>query len=196
MPRTVKITGQVRVPGEYTLLTKDDRLGDLVERANGLLPTAYPQGARLVRRQENLGRIDIDLPQALGGRRGDQDLALRPGDSLHIPVYSPTVVVRGAVNSPVTVLYRAGERLDYYIANAGGFSHDADKGRTSVRFANGQAQTRTRFLLWSSYPIPGPGSVVTVPVEDPADQFDARGLIRDLVAITGSLTTVIIVLTR
>jgi protein involved in polysaccharide export with SLBB domain len=196
MPRTVKITGQVRVPGEYTLLTKDDRLGDLVERANGLLPTAYPEGARLVRSQDELGRIDIDLPQAVGGRRGDQDLVLQAGDSLHIPVYSPTVVVRGAVNSPVTVLYRAGERLDYYIANAGGFSHIADKGRTSVRFANGQAQTRSRFLLWSSYPIPGPGSVVTVPAEDPGGGLDVRGLIADVVAITGSLATVIIVLTR
>jgi protein involved in polysaccharide export with SLBB domain len=167
-----------------------------VERANGLLPTAYPEGARLVRSQDELGRIDIDLPQAIGGRRGDQDLVLQPGDSLHIPVYSPTVVVRGAVTSPVTVLYRAGERLDYYIANAGGFRSDADKGRTSVRFANGQAQTRSRFLLWSSYPIPGPGSVVTVPTEDPGGGLDLRGLIADVVAITGSLATVIIVLTR
>jgi hypothetical protein len=47
-----------------------------------------------VRSQDELGRIDIDLPQAVGSRGGDQDLVLQPGDSLHIPVYSPTVVVR------------------------------------------------------------------------------------------------------
>ncbi|NIR36147.1 MAG: hypothetical protein GWN79_06220, partial [Actinobacteria bacterium] len=71
-------------------------------RANGLLPTAYPEGARLFRDREGLGRIDLDLPSALSGAGGDEDLVLQPGDSLHVPMYSPTVVVQGAVNSPVT----------------------------------------------------------------------------------------------
>ncbi len=115
---------------------------------------------------------------------------------MHVPEYSPTVVVTGAVNSPVTVLYRAGEDFDYYLANAGGYRSDADKGRVSVRYANGLAQTRSKFLFWSSYPTPGPGSLVTVPARDPADRFDTRGLITDLVGILGSLTTVIVVLTR
>ena len=47
--------------------------------------------------------------------------------------------------------------------------------------------------LW---PAPGPGSVVSVPARDPTDRFDTRGLITDLVGILGSLTTVIVVLTR
>ncbi|HSH74960.1 MAG TPA: SLBB domain-containing protein, partial [Longimicrobiales bacterium] len=196
MPQSVRITGEVPVPGQYTLLTKDDRVSDLVTRANGLLPTAYPEGARLFRDREGLGRIDLDLPSALSGAGGDEDLVLQPGDSLHVPMYSPTVVVQGAVNSPVTVLYREGEDLDYYIENAGGFRRDADQGRLSVRYANGQARTRSKVLLWSSYPVPGPGSVVSVPAKDPQDRLDTRGLIADLVAILGSVTTVIVVLTR
>ena len=104
--------------------------------------------------------------------------------------------VTGAVNSPVTVVYRQGEGLDYYIASAGGYRSDADKGRVSVRYANGLARTRSKFLLWSSYPEPGPASEISVPAKDPADRFDTRGLITDLVAILGSLTTVIVVLVR
>ena len=196
MPLSVMVTGEVPVPGEYTLLTKEDRISGLVERANGLLPTAYPEGARLYRSQNDLGRIDIDLPLAMANPDGNQDLILQPGDSLHIPVYSPTVVVQGAVNAPVAVLYREGEGFDYYISNAGGYRNDADKGRTSVRFANGQAQTRSKFLFWSSYPTPGPGSVINVPAKDPADRVDTRGLISDIVAILGSVTTVIVVVTR
>lgn len=194
MPRSVTITGEVPVPGEYTLLTKDDRLSSLVGRANGILPTAYPEGARLFRAQDSLGRIDIDLPAAMTAPGGEGDIVLQPGDSLHIPVYSPTVVVQGAVNSPVTVLFREGADLDYYLENAGGLRNDADKGRLSVRYANGQAQTRAKFLLWSTYPAPGPGSTVSVPTKDPATEFDTRGLIRDLVAITGSIATVILVI--
>ena len=106
------------------------------------------------------------------------------------------MVVAGAVNSPVTVLYREGEDFDYYLAGAGGYRNDADRGRVSVRYANGLAQTRSKFLFWSSYPTPGPGSLVTVPEKDPADRIDTVGLVTNLVAILGSLTTVIVVLVR
>jgi hypothetical protein len=94
------------------------------------------------------------------------------------------------------VLFREGADLAYYVESAGGFRNDADEGRTSVRYANGRAQLRDKFLFWSSYPEPGPGSVVVVPAKNPADRTDWRGVITDLVAIAGSITTVIIVLTR
>ena len=196
MPQSVKITGEVSVPGEYTLLTKGDRITDLVIRAHGLLETGYPEAAQFIRSQDGLGRIDLDLDGILNNPGGPADLTLLPGDSLHIPAYSPTVVVAGAVNSPVTVLYREGEGLDYYLAGAGGYRNDADKGAVSVRFANGLAQTRSKFLFWSSYPTPGPGSVVTVPARDPADRFDTQGFITDVLGIMASLTTMIVVLTR
>lgn len=196
MPQSVKITGEVSVPGEYALLSKDDRVTDLIARAGRILDTGYPEGARLYRSQDEMGRIDLDLPAALASPESRENVALQPGDSLHIPVYSPTVAVRGAVNSEVTVLYREGQDFDYYIAAAGGLRTDADKGRASVRYANGLARTRDKFLLWSSYPEPGPGSTITVPSEDPADRLDTRGLITDLVAILGSITTVIVVITR
>ncbi|MDH3272473.1 MAG: SLBB domain-containing protein, partial [Gemmatimonadota bacterium] len=196
MPRSVQITGEVSVPGEYALLRKDDRVVDLVARSGRILETGYPEGARLYRAQDRMGRIDLDLPAALADPESDENVALQPGDSLHIPVYSPTVVVQGAVNSPVTVLFRAGQDFEYYVSAAGGLRNDADKGRASVRYANGLARTRSKFLFWSSYPDPGPGSTISVPAKDPTDRLDTRGLIADLVAITGSITTIIIVLTR
>ena len=196
MPQSVKITGEVSVPGEYTLLTKNDRVTDLVTRAQGILDTGYLEGARLFRTQEGLGRINVDFTSALGDPSNEANILLQPGDSLHIPEYSPTVVVEGAVNSPVTVLYREGENFDFYLANAGGWRSDADKGRVSVRFASGLAQTRSKFLFWSSYPTPGPGSVVTVPAKALQIPVDVIGLTSSLVAILGSLTTVIVVLVR
>ncbi len=196
MPGSVIITGEVSVPGVYTLLTKTDRVTDLVDRAGRILPNGYPEGARLYRSVDDMGRIDLDLRAAISDPAGIDDVTLMDGDSLHIPVYSPTVVVQGAVNSPVTVQYRAGQSFDYYVAAAGGFRNDADKGRTSVRFASGLAQTRSKFLFWSSYPEPGPGSTISVPARDPSDRLDTRGLIADIVAIAGSVATMIVVVTR
>lgn len=196
MPQQVTIAGEVSIPGRYTLLTKSDRVADLVARAGGLLDTGYPAGARLIRRLDDLGRIDLDLPNALADPQSGDNLILQPEDSLYIPQYSPTVTVRGAVNSPVTLQYQDGEELSYYIAGAGGYRSDADEGRVSVRFANGQARTRSKFLFWSSYPAPGPGSEVLVPVKDPEAGIDWEALIAPMVSALGTVTALIIAVTR
>ena len=190
------ITGEVPVPGRYTVTTTRDRVSDLISRAGGILPSGHVEAARLIRSQDGLGRIDLDLAVALANPDATNNVLLQPGDSLHIPEYSPTVVVQGAVNSPVTVLWQEGQDFDHYIAAAGGFRSDADEGRTSVRLANGLAQTRSKFLLWSSYPTPDAGSTISVPARDPTDRFDKVQFTSNLVAILGSLATLAIVIDR
>jgi polysaccharide biosynthesis/export protein len=49
LQRSVAITGQVKYPGRYSLLTKTDRLSDLVARAGGLTPEAYAEGVQFYR---------------------------------------------------------------------------------------------------------------------------------------------------
>jgi protein involved in polysaccharide export with SLBB domain len=48
----VTIEGEVGAPGIYTISTKDERVSDLIKRAQGLTPFAFPDGAILVRRTE------------------------------------------------------------------------------------------------------------------------------------------------
>ena len=196
MQRTVIVSGEVPVPGRYALESRSDRVTDVLARAGGLLPTAYAPGARLIRSLGNLGSINLDLASALEDESRSHNLALEPGDSLFIPPYSPTVTVRGAVNSPMTVLFEEGRDVSYYLENAGGFRHDADEDRLSVRFANGQAETRSKFLFFSDDPKPMPGSTIHVPTKNPEDRFDMRGLVTDVVAIVGSITTLVIVANR
>src|SRR6266581_2287761 len=61
--------------------------------------------------------------------------------------------------------WRRGANLDYYISAAGGLAANADGRRVSVRFANGDARTRRKWLFVSSTPTPGPGSEVFVPTK-------------------------------
>ena len=56
------------------------------------------------------------------------NIVLQPGDSLHIPEYTPSVKVAGAVNSPGSVLWRQGANLSYYVSAAGGYAPQALKG--------------------------------------------------------------------
>src|ERR1700694_5895783 len=197
LQRTVTISGEVQYPGTYALRTKDERLADLIVRAGGLTPRAYTEGIRFVRMTGNAGRINIDLPRALREKSSRDNVILQPRDSVHIPEYQPSVKIVGAVNSPGSVLYRRGAGLDYYLSAAGGFSRLADKGAVSVRFANGEARTKSKFLFVSSAPSPGPGSEGFVPFKDPNEpRTDKVALFGAIAQILASTVAIIVVARR
>lgn len=64
-PLTVYLRGAVKEPGPYTLQAPTERLSDIVKRAGGLLDTAYPQAARLMRRPD---QVISELQKTLTGR--------------------------------------------------------------------------------------------------------------------------------
>jgi hypothetical protein len=112
--------------------------------------------------------VNVDLPAALKDPKVGDNVILMDGDSIHIPEFVPTVRVEGAVLFPVSVLYKRGAGLDYYINSAGGYARDGDKGRARVEYANGSVRTVSKFLIFKSKPKPEPGSRVFVPVKPPA----------------------------
>ena len=48
----VTIEGEVGAPGLYSICRKDERISDLIKRAQGLTQYAYPEGAIVIRRTE------------------------------------------------------------------------------------------------------------------------------------------------
>jgi len=186
LQRTVAVTGEVRYPGTYTLLSKNERISDVLKRAGGLTPEGYANGVLFYRRREGIGRIGIELPDVLRNPRDLDNLLLQDGDSLYIPRYNAVVRVQGAVNSPVAVTYVPGRDIRYYIRAAGGFSRTADEGRAYVTQPNGKVDAeQRRFLIPDHIPQPLPGSVVTVPTRDPNE----RGT--DPIAILGALSGIV-----
>jgi hypothetical protein len=77
-----------------------------------------------------------------------------------------------------------------------GYRSDADKGGVSVRYANGGARTRSKFLFFSSYPEPGPGSSVLVPSKDPAAASQWATILGPIVSGVGTVAALIIAVTR
>ena len=181
-------------PGAYSLRTKTDRLADLVTRAGGMTSRAYPQGIRFVRAVDHVGRINVDLPRAVRDISSSANVILQPGDSIEIPEYQPAVKVSGAVTSPGSVLWKQGAGLDYYLDGVGGFTYQADKGRVSVKYANGDVRTRHKTLFFSSTPTPGPGSEVFVPVRDTTGRINTVQLFTSIVQIIASTVTALYVI--
>ena len=194
LQRTVTIAGEVQFPGTYALLSKDERLTDVIRRAGGLSRDAYADGVHFTRR--TLGRIGIDLPQVLRDRNHPDNLILQDGDSVFVPVYQAVVNVTGAVNSPVAVAYVRGASLDYYVRAAGGPSRKADMDRAYVTQPNGKVESRGRTLGFARTPEPKPGSSVFVPEKDPADRRDYVGMAGAIAQVLASIVAIVVVATR
>ncbi|QJD97550.1 capsule biosynthesis protein [Mucilaginibacter robiniae] len=56
--RTVKIEGEVLYPGPYTIMQKDEKISDIVNRAGGLIASADPSGGTLKRTNAAILGVD------------------------------------------------------------------------------------------------------------------------------------------
>lgn len=81
--------------------------------------------------------VGIELDKALANPGSDYDMVLREGDRLVVPEYVSTVKISGEIMKPNTVLFIRGEKLKYYISQAGGYGSRAKKGKAYIIYMNG-----------------------------------------------------------
>lgn len=214
----VKIEGEISFSGTYVLNNKGMRLSDLVKKAGGLTKEAYALGAHLERtltpeekikqqsmlkfafsgdsidvRKLDLGdtqNVGINLKQALEHPGSDQwDIVLRDGDKLIIPQYNNTVSISGQVMLPNTVSYKEGEKLSYYINQAGGYGLRAKTKRVFAVNMNGTIN-RVRSVKDIT-----PGCSIIVPAKLSRRRM-SFGEIMSLGSITASMGSVIAALLK
>lgn len=193
LQRDVRIEGEVRFPGTYTLARSGERVTDLIRRAGGLLPTAYADAAVFTRDKDEAGRIALDLASALD-RPGDRtDLVLEEGDVLLIPQAPHTVKVVGEVGFPSSVLYREGKGVSFYLERAGGLTQDADGDRVLVQRASGEIEHGKGGFL-SSGPKIDAGTVIYVPKKEPSEGGSRLRDVADIVnVVAGAATTIFLI---
>jgi polysaccharide export outer membrane protein len=189
LQRSVVVAGQVRYPGRYALLNRGERLADIIRRAGGLTEVAYAPGAQFTRAEGGLGRVGIDLQNALKDPRSRDNVVLFGGDAVLVPEYQPTVKVEGAVGSPVTVAYVPRRGVGYYIDHAGGFARQADKNRTYIVQPNGAVDTYDNRVQ--------PGARVVVPaVPAGEEKTNWASVLGSVATILTSALTIILVVQR
>lgn len=217
--QVVTIKGEVLHPGVYVIESKQQKISDLIKRAGGFSPFAYPQGATLIRRKneidknqeksqlENLKnlsskdevlsikeeetefRVGINLKKILDGKK-DYDIILVQGDELIIPEQKQTIEIKGEVLAPSLVRYEKGKTASAYINNAGGFGNNAKKKSVYVVYSNGEVRGTKTFLGIRNYPKIEPGATIIVPQKP-----ERKGLsTTETISITTALTTLAILI--
>ena len=106
--------------------------------------------------------LDIDLERAISEPGSESDIVLREGDRLTVPEYTGTVKISGEVRYPITVTYKEGKKLSYYVKHAGGYADRAKKNGVYAIYMNGGVKKISKL---SSKDIQ-PGMEIVVPAKN------------------------------
>jgi protein involved in polysaccharide export with SLBB domain len=185
LQQNVLLEGQLKYPGTYPRLNKNETLSSYITRAGGLKENANVAGAILFRnknigiRQNPFGKPDaidsvvfdksepvsIDLYRALRFKNSKYDLVLQEGDIIFLPEINPIVSVKGVVQLPLKIYFdKEHTNLMYYIDKAGGFSIRPWRKRIYVTYSDGKSKRTKNLGFFHFYPKVEEGSIVNVPI--------------------------------
>lgn len=217
----VSISGEVKYAGSYGITTKEERISELIERAGGLTPEAYPLGMFLRRKillsdaeydtkkqialqdstmnvadikRVKYQTISVDFKGILADKNSQSNLILEPGDQIFVPKQMQIVKVSGAVLNPVAVTYKKNFNARDYINMSGGFANNAKKSKVYVVYPNGEAHA-TRGFIFKNWPKVVPGCEIIVPEKPQIDRTGSAqrwiGMGSGIAGIAASIAAII-----
>ena len=134
--------------------------------------------------------IGINLKEILENPGSKYDLILQEGDVISVPKQLQTVRLRGEFLYPITVRYDSKFGFKDYMAQAGGFTDKAKRGKTYIIYANGSVDRTKRLLIFGNkYPKIQPGAEIIVPAKPDKQPLSAQAWI----AIATSVATLALV---
>ena len=216
LQKTINISGEVRFPGPYSILSDNEKINNIISRAGGITPEAFPEGATLYRNQDSLGYIVMRLEEALVNVNSRYNYILKDGDEIFVPKRKDFITIRGATKAEdvltdqvlgegkeIKVAFHEGKNAKFYIEfYAGGFADDADRSKVFVEYPNGEIKRTKKALFGRKFPEVLKGSTITVAYkdEDPAElegtkeEVDWTKVLGDSVAQAMSLLTLILLI--
>lgn len=171
LQKNIVLQGEVMYPGTYSLLSKDERIYNIINRAGGLTPWSFPHGAKLTRKENKSGLLVLKLDEVLKDSSSIYNYILRDGDTLTIPKENQLIQIQGYVSYPnidslkqINAPFTSGKSARYYVLNYGlGFRKGAQKGKTYVLLAGGSIKRTRHFLFLRFYPRVPKGATVIIP---------------------------------
>ena len=163
MQEIVKLNGEVKYPGMYSLKKRDYAFSDLIEDAGGINATADLRNTTLIRYDDISGLIVFNAVDALkykGSRKYDP--LLLDQDLITVPKLINTVSINtlgtnyalGLNQKILEIVYQGRKTAAWYVRNfAGGFTNEADKKSLRIVQENGlTTKTKKVLFVFRSYP--------------------------------------------
>ena len=111
--KNVSISGEVKYSGSYTLINKNERISDLIERAGGFTEFAYVKGAALIRKTKNKYAIDIlkNMDKNMGDESNSDALKEMEANDTEFKVGIDLKMILENKGSDIDMYLREGDEL-------------------------------------------------------------------------------------
>tara|TARA_Y100001970_G_scaffold272864_1_gene370075 strand:- start:960 stop:4010 length:3051 start_codon:yes stop_codon:yes gene_type:complete len=186
--RKIIMQGEILYPGQYTILNSNEKITDIIRRAGGLLPNAYPEASEYTRNGE---KINVSFNKILKNKNSKLNFNVQDGDLIKIVPHPNIVRISGEVNSSGVHKFVPGKRLRYYIKLAGGMKPDADLNNIWIEYPNGDSKKYNRWSLISAKVIDG--SSIYIGKEKEQEPFDKTEFAKEVTAILANLAQTVAV---
>ncbi|MFT6807555.1 MAG: protein involved in polysaccharide export with SLBB domain [Saprospiraceae bacterium] len=171
LQQNVTIIGEVKLPGEYSLIRDNETVYDLIKRAEGLTEEAFPAAATINRTEDDLGLLVMRLDEVMEDPNSKFNYALKNLDTIMIPKIKDYVRIVGYAQDLIvnnkkqttTPFHKDKDALFYINEYAGGFADNARRNKVFVKYPNGEVKTTIRrFPFGKKHPKVVPGSIISI----------------------------------
>ena len=187
-PGSVSITGSVLYPGNYPVLSSNEKVSDIIIRAGGLLPEAYPMASTFIRSGRT---VKLSFEEIINNSKSKENFTVTVGDSINIFQKPNMVIITGEVNNPGLFKYYANQNVRDYIDKAGGLSINAEKNNIWVTYPDGTSQ---ELKLFSPSPRVHDGSVITIGREEETQPLDKTEFAKEIASIIADFMQLVLTL--
>ena len=126
--------------------------------------------------------VAVNLEKAMANPGCSEDIVLREGDRVEIPQYSNTIKISGEVSYPISMNYKKGETLKYYIKRAGGYGNRAKKKGVYAIYMNGAVKKINK----GSRKAIEPGCEIVVPTKKQGRKMNTS----EVIALTSGAASI------
>lgn len=135
--------------------------------------------------------IGINLQEIMANPNNTDNLIVEDGDEIVIPKKNQAIKVRGEVLFPTQFAFEEGLTMKDYIDKAGGFTSNAQKRKSFVIGASGNARRVKHFLFFKSYPVIRSGDDIFVPKKPERARLSTTETVGITSAVVGVLSVVL-----
>tara|TARA_X000001036_G_scaffold422237_2_gene445002 strand:- start:10222 stop:13206 length:2985 start_codon:yes stop_codon:yes gene_type:complete len=179
----VTIDGAVFFPGRYSILHSNEMVSEIIKRAGGLKPDAYPMASNFFRG----GGVEVKLSfeKIIKNPRSKLNFSVTDGDIITIGTKPNIVQVTGAVNNPGYFSFVEGYSMKEYINLAGGYTPDARRLSSYITYPDGFSKTQSLLRL---SPTVLDGSVITAVTKQSSEPFNFTDYASNMSVLVADIT--------
>ena len=184
--RQVTISGRVLYPGNYTILSSEEKITDIIDRSGGLVQGAYLQASQFIRDGQE---INIPFKEILKRKKSIFNLRVQSGDQIKILSKPYLITVSGEVNKDGISKFVPKKRLRYYLKASGGLGPNADEDNIWIEYPNGESKKYNKWQIFSPKVLDG--SVIFVGKRPDEEPIDKTEFAKELTSIIANLAQVL-----